>query len=124
MNRLARYAFLAFLPLTLAALGCDSGTTTPASKADVTITIVAMDGVNSFSPNPANVAVGQTVAWHNAQGTTHTATQDGGGFDTGNIANGATSTPIPISTAGDLAYHCSIHPTMVGTLHVSPAHLP
>ena len=120
MTRFVRYALLALLPLGFAALGCDEDSQSPATTADVTIDIVADNGSNSFSPNPANVTVGQTVSWHNVQGVTHTATQNGGGFDTGNIANGATSTPIQITTAGDPAYHCAIHPTMIGTLHVTP----
>ena len=104
------------------ALGCDSGDGGPSPNptADVTINIVGMNGTNSYSPNPANVTVGQTVAWHNSDTTTHTATQTGGGFNSGNLGAGATSAPITITTAGDLAYHCTIHPTMVGTLHVTP----
>lgn len=85
--------------------------------ADVTITINGMNGANSFSPNPAAVKVGQKVAWRNADSITHTAS--GSGFETGGIAGGATSAPITITTAGNLDYHCSIHPTMVGTLTVT-----
>jgi plastocyanin len=48
----------------------------------------------------------------------HTAT--GSGFDTGVIPSGATSAPIAFGTAGTRAYHCSIHPSMTGTLNVTP----
>jgi plastocyanin len=113
------YALLIFL-VAFTASGCgDDDDDNGSTAADVTISIVAQNGSNSYSPNPANVTVGQTVSWRNVEGTTHTATQDGGGFDTGNIGNGATSAPITITTAGDLDYHCTIHPTMVGTLHVT-----
>ncbi len=88
------------------------------STADVTITIVGMNGGQSYSPNPATVKVGQTVSWRNADGVAHTATADGGGFNTGSIAPGATSAPILMATAGSLAYHCAFHPTMVATLAV------
>jgi plastocyanin len=100
-----------------------SPTTTPTpgtggtgAAADVTITIMGMNGANSFSPNPAAVKAGQTVSWHNADAIAHTAT--GTGFDTGAIAGGATSAPITFSTAGTINYHCSFHPSMVGTLNV------
>ncbi len=93
-----------------------SPTASPAAKADVTITIKGMLGAQSFDPNPATVKVGQTVSWHNTDVTTHTAT--GTGWDTGQIAPGATSAPIKFSTAGTMNYHCSIHPTMTGTLNV------
>lgn len=86
--------------------------------ADVTITITGMNADQSFSPSPASVRVGQTVAWRNADSIVHTATADGGTFDTGNIAPGATSTPVMMSAAGTFGYHCRIHPSMVGSLSV------
>jgi plastocyanin len=92
----------------------------PGAAADVTITINGIDGGMSFAPNPASVKAGQTVAWKNNDSTTHTATQDGGGgFDTGAIPSGATSAPVTISAAGTLNYHCSYHPSMVGSLTVA-----
>jgi len=39
-------------------------------------------------------------------------------FNTGNIGGGKTSAPIAMNTAGSFPYHCSIHPTMTGTLVV------
>ena len=92
-------------------------------QADVTITIVGMNGNMSFSPNPGTVPVGKTVAWTNATssgygGATHHITADNGSFSTGDIAPGSTSTPIKMSTAGSFAYHCTIHPTMVGSVTV------
>jgi plastocyanin len=90
---------------------------TPGMTADVTITILGMRGSSSYSPNPGAVRVGQTVAWHNADAIAHTAT--GAGFDTGAIAGGGTSAPIRITAAGTLDYHCTIHPTMDGSLTVT-----
>ncbi len=86
------------------------------AAADVTITINGMMGAQSYSPNPAAVKVGQTVSWKNADVISHTAT--GTGFDTGAIGSGQTSAPIKFSTAGTINYHCSFHPSMVGTLTV------
>jgi plastocyanin len=91
---------------------------------DVLITITGISGSSSFSPNPANVTVGQTIAWkNNAAGMAqHRPIQDGGSptFNGGFIDYGATCDTIRINTAGDFSYHCSIHPSMVGTLHVTP----
>jgi plastocyanin len=112
-----------------AAVACSGGgygsnptptvTPTPGSgSADVTITINGMLGNASFSSNPAVVKVGQTVAWRNADSVSHTAT--GSGFDTGTVAPGQTSRAISFTTAGNLDYHCSIHPSMVGALSVTP----
>jgi len=92
-------------------------TPTPAAAADVTITISGQNGAMSFSPNPASAKVGQTVSWHNADNIAHTAT--GTSFDTAIIAPGGTSAPIMFSAANSNGYHCSIHPSMVGTLTVT-----
>lgn len=110
----------------LAFLGCNDSKnpTSPGGggggTADHTINIVGELGANSFSPNPDTVTVGQTVAWKNMDSMTHTATANGASFATGNIGAGATSGAITMGTAGSFPYHCSIHPTMTGTLVVKP----
>jgi plastocyanin len=131
---------LALFALTLAA-GCGGGggygstpTTTPpttqspvAGVADLTITINGQNGNMSFSPNPATVKMGQKVAWRNADSITHAVVEDdtgggtspyslAGGFSTGTLGPGATSPPFTMANAGSTGYHCSIHPSMVGTL--------
>jgi plastocyanin len=90
------------------------------STADVTITIAGMNGSQSFSPNPGPLKAGQRVAWHNADSMTHTATANGGAFDTGNIAPGGTSAPVTIATTGTVSYSCRIHPSMTGSLTITP----
>lgn len=88
---------------------------------DVLITITGQSGSNSYSPNPAAVTAGQLVAWRNSDNMVHTATQSGGGFNTGDLANGEQSDTIRITTVGNLNYICNRHPTtMSGTLNVSP----
>jgi plastocyanin len=78
---------------------------------------VGQQGASSFSPNPGSVASGATVAWHNADSTTHHIVLDTGALDTGTIAPGASSAAMTVSvpTTG-IGYHCAIHPTMVGTI--------
>ena len=111
--------------LLLALQGCNDSKnpTSPGgggTTADHVITIAAENGANSYSPSPDTVTVGQTVAWKNTAGTTHTATSDASAFNTGNIGNGATSAAITMGTAGSFPYHCSIHPSMTGILVVKP----
>jgi len=86
-------------------------------SADVTVTINGQSGGMSFSPAQVPVKVGQKVAWHNGDSIAHTAT--GAGFDTGAIGAGQTSAPITFAAAGNVDYHCSIHPSMTGTLTVT-----
>jgi plastocyanin len=92
----------------------------PGGGADVTINIIADAGSGAFGATPTTVTVGQKVAWKNNQGTTHTSTADGGLWNTGNIAAGATSAPITMNTAGTFPYHCIIHTSMTGSLVVNP----
>ena len=75
-------------------------------------------GSQSYNPNPTTMKVGQTIAWHNQDTTAHTSTKDSGGFDTGTVNAGATSSPITMGTAGTFTYHCTIHPGMVGSITV------
>jgi len=129
-ERRRRFGILAVAAALATAVACGGSgysssptpmpTPTPSSTpaaADVTITINGMAGDQSFSPSPGAAKPGQTVAWRNADSVTHTAT--GTGFDTGSIAPGATSSPIAFATAGTFQYHCTIHPSMVGTLNVA-----
>lgn len=71
-----------------------------------------------FNPSAITVKAGTTVTWSN-HGRTHTVTADGGSFDSGRIASGATYA-MAFKKAGTLAYHCSIHPSMVGQVVVTP----
>ncbi len=119
-RRLAALCVATFAIAAVSGCGKDSNPTTPPVTADVTIEIVANAGSSSYAPSPQVVTAGQTVSWHNADSMTHTATADGGAFNTGNITAGSTSTPITMNTTGSLAYHCALHPSMVGTVTVNP----
>src|SRR5580704_14634315 len=80
----------------------------------MTVNIVAINGAQSFSPNPASLPAGQMVVWHNVDNVTHRVVLNDRSVDTGNLEPGASSAAQPIGTAGP--YHCSIHPEMVGTI--------
>jgi len=91
-------------------------TPTPAPPAAVvTINVLGVNGTQSFSPNPATLPAGQMVVWHNVDSITHRVVLNNGSLDTGNLAPGASSEPMSVP-AGTDPYHCSIHPSMVGTL--------
>ena len=90
-------------------------TPTPTPGGTVTINVVAINGAQSFSPNPATLPAGQTVVWHNIDSITHRVVLNDGSLDTGDIAAGQSSRPMAVNT-GTGPYHCSIHPVMVGTI--------
>jgi plastocyanin len=98
--------------------GSPSGPTTPTSGSGVlTINVVAMNGAQSFSPNPATVPSGQMVVWHNVDSITHHVVLNDRSVDTGDLAPGASSRPMTIGGSGVGQYHCSIHPEMVGSIN-------
>src|SRR6476469_9063819 len=86
------------------------------SNGIVTINVVAINGAQSFSPNPATLPAGQMVVWHNVNNTTHRVVLNDRSVDTGDLAPGTSSQPMAIGAAGG-EYHCSIHPEMIGSIN-------
>ena len=73
----------------------------------------------SFDPNPAPIAQGSLVVWHNSDNTVHHIVMNDGSFDSGDIGPGATSTAMKLASAGG-QYHCTIHPTtMFGSINAA-----
>jgi plastocyanin/predicted lipoprotein with Yx(FWY)xxD motif len=71
----------------------------------------------AFSPTSVTVAVGTKVTWTNSDTTGHTVASDTGLFNSPNLINGD-SFSFTFTTPGTYAYHCSIHPSMNGTVTV------
>lgn len=74
----------------------------------------------AFGPSSVTVNVGDTVTWTNQDDVGHTATADGGSFDTGIINNGQSGSAT-FDTAGTFTYYCQPHPNMKGTVVVQGA---
>jgi plastocyanin len=70
-----------------------------------------------FSPATITVHVGDTITWTNNGPTAHTATASNGSFDTGVLKKGESGSHT-FTQAGTIAYICSIHPFMHGTVVV------
>jgi len=97
-----------------------AGPTAPSAggSAGTTVGIVGNRGAQSFNPNPSEAGQGSTIAWRNDDGTTHRIVFNDGSLDTGNIAPGTSSPAMRVGTDG-ANYHCTIHPTMVGSIRAS-----
>src|SRR5713101_9253565 len=114
--------------VAVAAWGCGGGssvgTTAPSSSGSTTTINVLFsnglgnNGAQSFSPNPSSVSQGAMVTWHNSDSTTHHIVLNDGSLDTGDIAPGASSPAKQLNVNG-ANYHCTIHPTMVGSINVT-----
>jgi parallel beta-helix repeat protein len=90
----------------------------PATKA---VSIVGNSGANSFVPNPVAAAAGDMVVWtNNHPFSIHRIVLDDGSYDSGNLGSGQSGPPLTVPASG-VNYHCSIHPSMVGTITVTPA---
>ena len=94
--------------------GGGGGDGPPPSSDPVTVSIVGTRGANSYSPNPVTPG-SRTLIWRNDDVFAHRIVADDGSFDTGNLAGGATSAEVQ-APAGGVGYHCSIHPSMVGSI--------
>jgi plastocyanin len=93
------------------------GPTSSAAGITASGTAVTIDNF-AFSPTTLKVKVGQKVSWTNKQqGVAHTVTADGGTFDHP-MPSGATFS-FAFAKTGTFAYHCTIHPSMHGTIVVS-----
>jgi len=106
-------------------VGCGSSSPSPAAPTPPSggggngaslVTIVGQNASQSFSPNPASVATGGTIDFRNGDSTTHHIVADDGSFDTGNLTPGVTSAAMSVG-AGTVQYHCTIHPSMVGSVN-------
>jgi plastocyanin len=108
MRRLAGAAGIAFL--AAAAVGFAG----PVLAADTHT--IAMDGTR-FVPETVTVKRGDRVVWVNKDPFPHTATA-AGVFDSRSMAPGESWSYEPQGPPGELAYVCTLHPGMKGTLIV------
>ncbi len=100
--------------------GCGGSSGSPSSpgpSGPVVINIVGERGANSFSPNPAEAA-GQMVVFRNTDSVVHRVRLNDASLDTGDIAPGATSSPVRMP-AGGTNYHCALHTTMIGAVNAA-----
>lgn len=135
-----RARYLLCLTATAAFSACGGGSggdiTQPGGPQPNTVSIVAgaeLKGTSAFSPNPLTVtlASGGKITWRNddrqpaggeyggSNGTFHNITSDDLTYSSGSMAPGA-AYQHTFAAEGMYGYHCSIHPTMKGTISVTP----
>ena len=91
-----------------------------ATAANTGATIVSCSTATAcYSPNPIRITAGSSVSWTNNHSFAHTATADGGAWDTGSIPAGGSSGAVTFNTPGTFAYHCRFHADMHGTIIVA-----
>lgn len=130
--RAGRASRILALSCGLASLACTSSPDPSFPTGDVSIVLnAAAAGGAAFAPNPfrRSFATGPKVTWVNADrlsnwyggttGTTHQLVSDAGVFDSGSLAPGKTFA-FTFAASGTYSYHCAIHPSMVGTITLTP----
>ena len=119
-------ACIALLILACIAAGCSSSQTGPAPATTTAPPASTGGGISitinnfAFEPSSLTVKTGTVVTWMNQDGATHTIVSDSGSpmaFSSDPLSNGA-SYPFTFTEPGTYLYHCSIHPSMKGTIIV------
>jgi plastocyanin len=112
---------IAILAVAAITCGCggssSSASATPASPSTtgaVTVSIVATNGNKSYVPNPVQTG-GQQIAFKNNDGVTHHIMMDDGSADFGDLSPGVSSAAKTVGNGGN--FHCTIHPSMVGSIN-------
>lgn len=107
---------LATAAAALALLSC-SGRQPAAADVPPPVTHTVVIEALRFQPETLSVKVGDSVVWANKDPFPHTATSATGGFDSREIAAGASWKYTAVKT-GEFPYVCSLHPTMKAVLRV------
>lgn len=121
-----RILFL-IMVLLMIALACTKQPTTPGPtptdgglgiKTDVKIKDFA------FEPSEVTIPKGTTVIWTNEDSVQHIVVSDSGEELSSGLIDSQGTFTHTFSNAGTYGYHCSIHPSMKGTIIVQQANVP
>jgi plastocyanin len=124
------WILISILAASVASSRCGGGnsssgtTTTPGTSTPsvVTVSIVGTKGNGSYVPNPVATSSGDQVVFKNNDTVTHHIVMDDNSIDFGTVSPGASSAAKGIGAGG--TYHCSIHPSMVGSVNGAVAPTP
>jgi plastocyanin len=93
----------------------------PVTPSVVTVAIVGLAGSGSYQPNPVQTGGNQVMFKNNDTVNTHRIVMDDGSGDFGTLAPGASSQARSVSGGN---FHCTIHPSMVGSINGATAPAP
>lgn len=109
-------------PGTQATGGQTAGPTTAGTAvcADSTGTTTVAAAVGDFQWGPVSAKVGDVITWTNADSAPHRVALDDGSCQmSGNIPGGGGKASLVFSVPGTYPFHCTVHPTMKGTITIS-----
>ena len=119
MSRLIGSLFLLAVVAILAAACASTGPAAHGAPAPAAATAAGAGLIKDFSfqPGVLKVKPGAKVTWTNRDQVAHTVTADNKSFASGELQPGR-SVSFTFARAGTYAYHCSIHPSMHGSVVV------
>lgn len=113
----------ASVPLTTPETPSDSGQTpsTPITPTTTSLPKTYQVSAQNFAFNPATLTInkGDTVIWTNMDSAPHTIISDSGDEISSNSLSTGQAYSHTFSSEGTFAYHCSVHPSMKGTVTVN-----
>lgn len=102
-----RYGIMAVLLLSAVSTSCGSDAVPQRH-------VVELSGFR-FSPETVRAAVGDTVVWVNSDVVPHTTTARAAQWDSGVLPSAGTW-QLVLNEPGEMAYECTLHPSMTGTI--------
>jgi len=130
LKTIALLTFMALTAAFTAACSSDSQETTTGSQAAQSPTPTVPSGstrtvslkIEKFAFQPASITAQPgdrlQISIKNDDNVQHTFTIDSLGVDVSISAGQAASATVNAVSQGSLTFHCKIHPSMVGTIHV------
>jgi len=112
------FTLISLIALAVGLAACGSSSKSSGGSASDSTAQITIDNSSGFTFHPTPVKAGSTVTVKNSTDTTHTVTQDGGGFDV-TVDAGKTATFTAPAAAGSYKFHCNIHSFMHATLTVT-----
>ena len=129
MRTLARITIALTATLALAACGSSAATQAPAGSTgggtatvcqDSTgTTVVSASVANMTWSQPVTAKVGDVITWTNTDSVPHKVALDDGSCTMSNSITTGSPQSLVFTKAGTYAFHCSIHPTMKGTITIT-----
>lgn len=108
-------------PVAPAAATATATAAAPAPKLAKAAAATVSVGDNFYAPASVSVFVGESVTWKNNGASPHSATANGGSFDTG-VFDPGQSRSATFSRAGTFSYYCTVHGlSQAGTVRVAAA---
>ncbi|HET6924634.1 MAG TPA: cupredoxin family copper-binding protein, partial [Candidatus Saccharimonadales bacterium] len=104
-----------------ASMNMNTQTTTDSNNLNPTATNQVTIENMAFTPANISISSGSTVTWTNKDSVTHTVTETDGQNGPSLTVEPGKSVVFTFDKPGIYRYHCTIHPSMTGTVTVTAA---